>query len=828
MSGSTVGGLIGAVVGFFIPGLGPAFGASIGSFLGGLIAPPTIEGPKIGDAQAQSVQPGQPRPVVYGHPAPFAGVVIGGEKIARKVTVKTKQGKGGPTVKEQKFYLTSAIGVCEGPAEYIRIWEDGVVVLDRRTTFPPGWEGYSEEVKVAQAKFLARARLYTGTETQNPDPALEAIHGVGTTPYFRGSAYIVVEDADRTSTRGTVAQYRFEMASCATLTTSPGQGVPDEELLELSAITNGGDGPGFGIPLYADPGDTITLQLVHGNSKSWLERPDPLWRCRFKTETFEGVITDHYVDCDSDTEDGAFALGLAQAPVHLTGSSRYRVWIYDTDTFDNGGGLSFRVSRISGTLLPVPDADGAYYNPETGEVVTDGIAHTTAEVCAITLQEIEEDIADRCGVPADKLNFSALGGIEVPGFLVAQQVSGKSVLEPLMTAFFHDLPEYDGQIIARLRGGPVEFNISSDLLLADSLDDETIRPQAMEFPLKVSVVTQEPEADYSAVPQTSIRYSPDVTSTGEVSIQLAVPFDADTAKQIADKIHKVLWAQAEASTSLSLGPDFTTLIASDPFTWDNRRWLCTKANYDNGQLKIEAIYERASNYSSTAVGTTPDPPTPPTGSSGGPTVFIAMNLPQLRAQDNVPGVYIAAMGPFTGWMGADIYLTTEDSASHIVDEITQASIIGYLADDEPTAGEPLTVRLYSPTDELDNATTAEVAAGQNAAALVTPANAAEIVGFETALQNTAGEWELSDITRGQLATAEVTRLTGDKFVMLEFVRFIPIPVELAGTTLVFRAVTKGTAVDANPTFSLVYDPTAYLASVPPSGGGDLRDLWMFQ
>ncbi|MCQ6453605.1 hypothetical protein NPN23_24265, partial [Vibrio parahaemolyticus] len=37
-------------------------------------------------------------------------------------------------------------------------------------------------------------RLYTGSETQNPDPKIEAIEGAGHAPAYRGLAYLVFDD----------------------------------------------------------------------------------------------------------------------------------------------------------------------------------------------------------------------------------------------------------------------------------------------------------------------------------------------------------------------------------------------------------------------------------------------------------------------------------------------------------------------------------------------------------------------------------------------------------------------------------------------------------
>jgi len=101
MSGSSIGGIIGGVIGFYFGGpSGAQAGFTIGSLIGGVVDPQKIKGPSIGDALKQTAAAGVPRPVVYGHPAPFAGNLIDGETKARKIIKKKKQGKGGPIIKE--------------------------------------------------------------------------------------------------------------------------------------------------------------------------------------------------------------------------------------------------------------------------------------------------------------------------------------------------------------------------------------------------------------------------------------------------------------------------------------------------------------------------------------------------------------------------------------------------------------------------------------------------------------------------------------------------------------------------------------------------------
>ena len=191
IAGAVVGSLFGA----------PQLGFAIGSLIGNAVDPVQIQGPKIGDLQVQTSRDGIPRPIVFGVAAVAGNIIDRSEpKIVKK---KERQGKGGPVTVTERVYMSFAIRVCEGPATSIsRVWENEKLVYDGR----PG----SEIVKDS-TKFLEKVTFYMGDEDQLPDPTLEALHGVGTTPAHRGTCYVVFKDKDLTDFGGAIPQYRFEV-----------------------------------------------------------------------------------------------------------------------------------------------------------------------------------------------------------------------------------------------------------------------------------------------------------------------------------------------------------------------------------------------------------------------------------------------------------------------------------------------------------------------------------------------------------------------------------------------------------------------------------------
>ena len=112
----------------------------------------------------------------------------------------------------------------------------------------------------------------------------------------------------------------------------------------LSGVTNAGttSAVGYTLPQTLVPGNTLTLSLVNSTYTGWQPNPAQLWYCRFNTtDPTNGTITRYAL---AGSADGPAALTLAQAagPIVLTGvTGQVVIWIYDTPTSDNVGGLSF-------------------------------------------------------------------------------------------------------------------------------------------------------------------------------------------------------------------------------------------------------------------------------------------------------------------------------------------------------------------------------------------------------------------------------------------------------------------------------------------------------
>lgn len=177
---------VAAAAGFAIGGpLGAQLGWAAGSLVGATMFAKGQDGPRLSDLKVQISSYGAAIPKTYGG-VQVAGNVIWAQPL-REVT-SSSGGKGGPESTTYSYFGTWACAIGEGEIAGVRkIWFDAVLVYDIS-------EDADAETQAASARFAEYMTWYTGSETQLPDPTIEAAEGVGNVEAYRGTAYIVFDD----------------------------------------------------------------------------------------------------------------------------------------------------------------------------------------------------------------------------------------------------------------------------------------------------------------------------------------------------------------------------------------------------------------------------------------------------------------------------------------------------------------------------------------------------------------------------------------------------------------------------------------------------------
>lgn len=189
---SLILGAVGASIGyqFGFASLGWSIGSTIGRYFepGQTI---TQEGPRVQGLRLQDSAYGIMIPIVSGN-ARLAGNLIWSGPLIETRTVKKEssggKGGGGGGAKTKTitytYSISLAVSVCEGPVLGIgRIWANGVVIYDGRNA--------GASAIVGGAATAGSIAVYQGTESQLPDPTIEAYEGTGNVPAYRGQCYVV-------------------------------------------------------------------------------------------------------------------------------------------------------------------------------------------------------------------------------------------------------------------------------------------------------------------------------------------------------------------------------------------------------------------------------------------------------------------------------------------------------------------------------------------------------------------------------------------------------------------------------------------------------------
>jgi hypothetical protein len=177
---AVAGAAVGAMFGM------PQLGWIAGAAIGGLMFPakgPAAEGPRLGDLSISSSAYGMPIAIIYGTMR-VAGNMIWSSGIREKTTRQKAGGKGGgkQTQTRYTYFASFLLSFGEGPAEdVLRLWADGKLIYDKTTTGNTTRPGLT-------------FRFHPGSESQLPDPLIEAHVGAGRAPAHRGLCTIMFEE----------------------------------------------------------------------------------------------------------------------------------------------------------------------------------------------------------------------------------------------------------------------------------------------------------------------------------------------------------------------------------------------------------------------------------------------------------------------------------------------------------------------------------------------------------------------------------------------------------------------------------------------------------
>ena len=419
---------------------------------------------------------------------------------------------------------------------------------------------------------------------------------------------------------------------------------------------------------------------------------------------------------------------------------------------------------------------------------------------SVTLSGIVSSLHAKANQDASKYDVTELTD-SVEGITYAGEYSIASAIRALATPYFFDVSEYDGVIHYIKRGKPVVKTITFDDLV--EAPEEAIRESQIEYPRVLHMAYQNPSIGYAPAKASSTRSSPDIRVVGEASSQVPVVYsDVGTAAQVANKLHKVAWAEAEGPVTFSITDDHIDLVCADVIGFSLRgslrRLRIVSIMDDPGVRKLTCRNDRQSAYTSNLTGIPLPPPNPPPQSLVGPTIAAFLDIPGIVETDDALIYRVAASGLSSAWAGSTEDRSINGKASYTtVASFDLGTVMGQLVEAITDASEHYTdtttvlkLQLFLPED-IDSLTDEEFLSGGGAFALQSADGSWEIMQYRDAVQVSDYEYTLTTFLRGRLNTTTAAHAAGSLVVFLDFTKSVSADTSMISTTLTHRATSNG-------------------------------------
>lgn len=421
------------------------------------------------------------------------------------------------------------------------------------------------------------------------------------------------------------------------------------------------------------------------------------------------------------------------------------------------------------------------------------------------ISEIVSDIHDRCGIDSSFYDVSELTD-QVSGFVCAGDYTGSDAINVLRQGYFFDKSEHDKQLWYPKRGAAVIETLTVNQLT--EIPDTTKREQAIEVPKKLHLRYKHAASGYAAVKATSSSSSPDMLTTGEVSIDLPVVLNEDQAAQKADIMYKItrteIYGTTEITVPMDVGAKYVTgNVLGLSLRGQVTRQRIEQIDFSDWKLKLTLNPDRQSAYTSNLTGVPiPDPTLPPSTIVGDTEMAVLDISARIDSEDDL-NYYVAVSGGLPPWYGARYQRSLDGGASYLtVEDITTASVMGEITNSVTDASEFFTdefntvnVILYRTNQTVESITDTQFLSEGGAFVLEKSDGSWEIMQYRDAVEESDGSFTLSTLHRGMLNSGTATHVAGDRLVMLSRPSHIVAQSSWLNTDLTHRAISLGENAD---------------------------------
>lgn len=447
----------------------------------------------------------------------------------------------------------------------------------------------------------------------------------------------------------------------------------------------------------------------------------------------------------------------------------------------------------------------------------------------VPLDRLVYDIARRAGVPASRIDVSALQG-ELLGYGIGRTTSARQQIELLQQYGFFDAVDR-GSLLFRNRERVPDGTIGGDDLSAHVVGEERptqarrTRIEDYELPREVRIQYSDFATDYEPGVQIYERRLTDTEGVADIDLT-AISMTADQAAQIAEiSMLEAIVARESVDFSLVATDANKALIPSDIKTLEvgGQQTVVRLIQEDYAWPGVQSWQARRHDpaiYASEARGVSTQLPRNPSVIPG-PTTLELLDAPLVRLGDDVSG-YFAAMGGtptipgvLLGWPGGDLFRQEPTGLEDIARLTRPGSSFGTAANALP--GAPYTVRTW---DVLDVTIESGLPAGSTFEGMLLGGGLAalevrqggdrigwEILQYQTSdFNETTNRYELSGLLRGRFGTEWAIGLhdVGDRFVTLPQVAQILTESDELDVERAHRAATIGADPAGSPSVDFAW------------------------
>ena len=480
------------------------------------------------------------------------------------------------------------------------------------------------------------------------------------------------------------------------------------------------------------------------------------------------------------------------------------------------------------------------------------------------LSQIIETVCQRIGMESDEYDLTELGSIPVRGYSVTRPSTGRAVLENLLTAFYVDGIETDWTVKFKPRSTTSVRTITeSELGGVRSPTGEVVwlesRQPEYDLPAEIAMIYTDVDRDYqqgSAHKRRTVYPNPTMYARKSEDLEMPIVLNEVEARDIAERLLYLTWMSRDTAkgklpwTHLDLDPtDVVTISLANGTRVLTDRISKTEIGA-NFEIDIDTMRSGDPVYESAAAAAV--------GSANVPSISVQtpefsklfiLDIPLLEDYHDTARTsqrYYAAVGSDTSaWVSAALYQSSDSLSYENFDTLnvdaTWGQVVGrglnpprtlFTTDKENT----LKIRLSVDNGDVVSATRDEIINQKANRALIWNADTgnAEIIQFQNVTDNGDGTYTLDTLLRGLRGTDYYVdgHVRGEFFILLTEATITPEVNSLAliGSTMYYKAVSRGALIGAAPSVSLTVQGRALMPWAPGAvrrsdDGSDLTITW---